>query len=183
MIEQDKKTKLSCFVIAISGASGSGKSALVKALVHRLGDAEALHFDDYSPRYFPTSKYPNDIAKWIADGADPSAWETPQLVLDLRALRQGKSITLPGYKEVSRPTTFIIRALGRRKPLVFPMKSIDELTEEAAAHVRTAASSLRSACNLTLLQLALLSLLPAPAPFDHYGHATARRERRTRSRV
>ena len=119
-MEQDKQARLSCFVIAISGASGSGKSALVKALVHRLGDAVALHFDDYSPRYFPTSKYPDDIAKWIADGADPSAWETPQLVLDLRAIRQGKSITLPGYKEVSKPATFIMRALGRRKPLVFP---------------------------------------------------------------
>ncbi len=44
-------------------------------------------------------------------------------------------------------------------------------------------SSLRSACYLTLLRLALLPLLPAPAPFDHYGHAAARRERRTRSRV
>lgn len=118
-MEQDKQTKLSCFVIAISGASGSGKSALVKALVHRLGDAVALHFDDYSPRYFPTSKYPAGIAKWIADGADPSAWETPQLVQDLRALRQGKSITLPGHKEISKSTTLILRALGRRKPLVF----------------------------------------------------------------
>ena len=34
---------------------------------------------------------------------------------------------------------------------------------------------------LTLLPLAPLPLLPAPAPFDHYGHAAARREHRTRS--
>lgn len=119
-MEQDKEAKLSCFVIAISGASGAGKSALVKSLAHRLGDVVTLHFDDYSPRYFSTSNYPASLAKWIADGADPSAWETPQLVQDLRALRQGKSITLPEYKEVSKPATFILRALGRRTPLVFP---------------------------------------------------------------
>jgi hypothetical protein len=96
-----------------------GKISACQDLAHRLGDAVALHFDDYSPRYCSNSRYPAGIAKWIADGAYPSAWETPQLVQDLRALRQGKSITFPGHKEISKPTTFILRALGRRKPLVF----------------------------------------------------------------
>src|SRR2546430_16937481 len=67
------------YVIAISGASGTGKSTLVKALVQTLGNAVPLYFDDYKPQIVATSHYPIDLVKWVADGADPNAWETPQL--------------------------------------------------------------------------------------------------------
>ena len=35
------------YVIAITGASGAGKTTLVQNVVKRLGDATALFFDDY----------------------------------------------------------------------------------------------------------------------------------------
>src|SRR5438105_4636463 len=84
-----------CFVIAISGTSGAGKSTAVRNLVARLGDAIALHFDDYEA----SSIYP-DITQWLADGADPNQFQTPQLSADLRALSAGEAITLPHQGEV-----------------------------------------------------------------------------------
>jgi len=75
-----------CYVIAVSGPSGAGKSTAVRNLVARLGDATALYFDDYEA----SSIYP-DIAQWLANGADPNQFQTPQFSADLRALRAGKS--------------------------------------------------------------------------------------------
>jgi uridine kinase len=96
------------YVIAISGASGTGKSTLVKALVQTLGDAVPLYFDDYNPHSVATSHYPLDLVKWVADGADPNAWETPQLALDLRSLRRGEPIKLPGKGGVLLPKRVLV---------------------------------------------------------------------------
>jgi uridine kinase len=96
------------YVIAINGASGAGKTSLVKALAHKLGDATPLFFDDYQPIAVPSSKYPLDFVKWVAAGANPDSWETPQLALDLQRLRRGESIILPGSKGVLLPKRFIV---------------------------------------------------------------------------
>jgi uridine kinase len=56
-----------CFVIAVSGPPGAGKSTTIRKLVARLGDAVALYFDDYEA----SSIYP-DMAPWLATGADPN---------------------------------------------------------------------------------------------------------------
>ncbi len=92
------------FVIAISGVSGAGKTTLVKRVAALLDDAAALHFDDYQP----VATYPTDLAGWIAAGKDLDAWEIPQLVADLKALREGKAIALPADKGKVRPARFII---------------------------------------------------------------------------
>ncbi|HEX4207965.1 MAG TPA: ATP-binding cassette domain-containing protein [Ktedonobacteraceae bacterium] len=113
----------SCFVIAITGASGAGKSTLVKALLQILEDSGAISFDEYDPRYVPTTKYPVNITQWVNEGADPDLWETPQLVADLHTLRNGQSITLPKNKGVLQPTSFILleEPFGRERT---PMKNL-----------------------------------------------------------
>ena len=73
------------FVVAVSGMSGAGKSSVVRKTVERLGDATALHFDDYAAE----SIYPPDLHDWLARGADVDEWKTPRLVADLRKLRRG----------------------------------------------------------------------------------------------
>lgn len=95
-------------VIAISGASGVEKSRLVTALVQTLGDAIALHFDDYKPQRTPPSIYPLDPRQWLADGADPKAWETPQLAPDLQRLLRGESVVVPRQGTVLAPKRWIV---------------------------------------------------------------------------
>jgi uridine kinase len=71
------------FVIAVSGISGAGKTSVITRAVQLLGNARALHFDDYRD----SSTYPADLSDWAARGADVDEWKTPQLAADLRALR------------------------------------------------------------------------------------------------
>jgi uridine kinase len=52
----DEHTKPSC-VVVIGGASGAGKTTLVRSVVEALRDAAALHFVDYAS----TSDYPDDL--------------------------------------------------------------------------------------------------------------------------
>ncbi|MEO7911700.1 MAG: hypothetical protein ABIV47_18805 [Roseiflexaceae bacterium] len=92
-----------CFVIAVSGPSGAGKSTAVRNLVVRLDDALALYFDDYEA----SSIYP-DIEQWLANGADPNQFQTPQLSADLRALHAGEAVTLAHNNQVAQPTRVIV---------------------------------------------------------------------------
>jgi uridine kinase len=92
------------FVIAISGVSGAGKTTLVKRVAALLDDAVALHFDAYQP----VASYPTDLAGWIDAGKDLDAWEIPQLLADLKALREGKAIALPADKGEVKPARYII---------------------------------------------------------------------------
>jgi uridine kinase len=91
------------FVIALSGPSGAGKSTVVRNLVARLGDAMALYLDDYEA----SSTYPA-MERWLADGADPNQFQTPQLSADLRALRDGQAIRLPHNGQVAQPARVIV---------------------------------------------------------------------------
>jgi hypothetical protein len=68
-----------------------------------LGDAVALYFDDYET----SSIYP-DLNQWLAQGADPNQFQTPQLSSDLRALRAGTAITLPHNGDVVQPARVIV---------------------------------------------------------------------------
>jgi uridine kinase len=71
-------------VIAISGPSGSGKSALVHTLVQLLPNARAIHLDDYQA----TTTFPPDWKQWIQDGCPPDGFVTPQMAADLAAMRE-----------------------------------------------------------------------------------------------
>jgi uridine kinase len=121
-MEQQNASSSKCLVIAISSISGGGKSALARNLVPPLGDAVTLHFDDYTSTYYPNSSHPRDFRRWLEEGADLNAWKTPQLVEDVRTLREGKSIVIPAQKAVPGPVRQARRLLKRPAPLVFPRK-------------------------------------------------------------
>ena len=91
------------FVIAITGASGSGKTTLVQAAAALLGDAVPFFFDDYAQ----VSHYPQ-VERWLAEGADPNRWQTPQMAADLRALRRGEVVTNPRTQDVVTPASYIV---------------------------------------------------------------------------
>ena len=104
------------YVIAITGASGSGQTTLVEKVSERLGDAVPFFFDDYAP----VSSYPRDIAKWLQDGADPDVWQTPQMVADLDSLRRGRAVMNPRTGKPIEPATHIVmeEPFGRvRRPM------------------------------------------------------------------
>ncbi|WP_426357875.1 AAA family ATPase [Pseudocolwellia sp. HL-MZ19] len=62
-------------VIAVSGASGSGKTTIVKLLAEKLS-CPFLLFDDHTSN----DTYPKSMSTWLKDGANVSVIKTPKLV-------------------------------------------------------------------------------------------------------
>ena len=91
------------FVIALSGPSGAGKSTLLQELALHFEDAVTLQIDDYEA----TSIYP-DTAQWLAEGADPNAFHTPQFIADICSLRAGFPIFPPTGSVGIQPSRFLI---------------------------------------------------------------------------
>ena len=98
-------------VIGISAVSGGGKTAVVRRLVEALGDAVAIHFDDYDG----TNVHPADRQRWFADGGDYDAYATPEFIRHLEALKTGQSITHPIGGEAIEPSSYVVvdAPLGR----------------------------------------------------------------------
>lgn len=103
------------FVIALVGTSGAGKSTLMRELVNVLGDAVCLSFDDY----FATSTFPK-TAEWLAEGADPNQFLTPDFIRDVQKLKNGESIIHPERKEEIKPARFLVleEHFGRERDLM-----------------------------------------------------------------
>ncbi|CAM4165503.1 AAA family ATPase [Pseudoalteromonas byunsanensis] len=68
-------------VVAISGASGSGKTSVVKQLKSHFS-CPGIHFDDYVNE----SSYPEDMKEWLRNGADVSDIKTPNMLYTLQTL-------------------------------------------------------------------------------------------------
>lgn len=68
-------------VVAISGASGAGKTTLVKHLAKRF-DCPFLLFDDYVDEH----TYPINMKQWLHLGADLSLIKTPALTTSIAKL-------------------------------------------------------------------------------------------------
>jgi uridine kinase len=102
----------STFVIAIAGHSGVGKSTVIENLVAQLGNANSLRLDDYEA----SSIYPSTL-KWIEDGADPDAFQSPQFVTDITTLKNGKEIVHPitGQKINAESFLIIEEPFGRER--------------------------------------------------------------------
>jgi len=100
------------YIIAISSASGGGKTTLVKSAADVL-KGTALFFDDYAP----VSECPPDLKKWVEDGADVNEWKTPRFAQDLAALRSGEDIVSPIDGGSVLPSEFIVieEPMGRNR--------------------------------------------------------------------
>ncbi len=82
-------------VVAISGASGAGKTTLVKQLANAF-NCPFLLFDDYIDK----ESYPQNMKKWFNDGANVSLIETPRFV---SALQQVISVNMTPYVFIEEP--------------------------------------------------------------------------------
>jgi uridine kinase len=111
-------------IVAISGAPGSGKSALARGLADALGDATVVEMDHYEQA---TAQPIEAIARWMEDGADYDALPVPLLAEHLAALRAGRTVTDPATHEAIRPAAWILfetqfgrahRATGRHIDLL-----------------------------------------------------------------
>jgi uridine kinase len=122
-------------VIAIAGPSGSGKTTLVRQVAALLDYATQVYFDDYEG----VSSYPVDMGAWLAGGASPDDWKTPQLAGDLAVLRMGQSVLHPDGATTIHPTPFLVieEPFGRERhemaPLIDFVAVIDVPLEVALA--------------------------------------------------
>jgi uridine kinase len=73
-------------VIAISGASGSGKTTVIKQLANEF-NCPFLLFDDHTNK----DTYPPNMKGWLEDGANVSLIKTPDFVTTLAALISNSS--------------------------------------------------------------------------------------------
>ncbi len=93
-------------VIAITGASGSGKTSVVKQMSLRFS-CPYLLFDDY----VDSNTYPKDIKRWFERGANLSEITTPRLVSSLNELKE----------KSSSPFLFIEEPFGRLRNPMSPL--------------------------------------------------------------
>lgn len=101
------------YVCSISGTSGAGKSTVIEHAARRLPGAVMLRFDDYVT-------LGNDIAEiraWIDAGADLDEIRTPQLAIDLAALRAGQAVRAPdtGAPVEPGPVILLEEPFGRSR--------------------------------------------------------------------
>lgn len=80
-------------VIAVAAPIGGGKSALVTALAQALDETVTLRFDDYEQA---TRKSVDELAQWLADGADFNRLEAPGLADALAVLCDGGPLAVGG---------------------------------------------------------------------------------------
>ena len=103
---------MSCVaVVGVSAVGGGGKTEVTRRLAEVLGDAVALHFDDYDD----TNVHPGDLQRWSADGANYDAYQTPVFSCHLQALKAGKSIRYPIGGKTVGPSRYVVAdaPLGR----------------------------------------------------------------------
>jgi uridine kinase len=93
------------YVVAIAGPTGAGKSALVQGLVGQLGDACALHMDDYERM---TRAPIGSVSRWAERGADFDELEVPLLGEHLRRLKGGEPVVAPAGGTRIAPRKYIV---------------------------------------------------------------------------
>lgn len=93
------------FVVAVAGAPGSGKSALVDGLARALPGASAIHMDGYDNM----TRLPIEaVARWFREGADIDAFDFPQLQEDLRHLKAGEPAREPLSGRAIAPGRYLL---------------------------------------------------------------------------
>lgn len=74
-------------VVTIAAVSGGGKTAITSYLNKLLPDSKALYFDDFE------FKGPEDICKWVDEGANYNEWELSPLINEIDTLLSDSSHT------------------------------------------------------------------------------------------
>jgi uridine kinase len=72
-------------IVGVSGPPGAGKSALARALLAELGDAQAIYMDHYERM---TREPLDTVARWAERGADFDELPLPRLAEDLQRLKK-----------------------------------------------------------------------------------------------
>lgn len=98
-------------IVGITSVSGGGKTAVARRLAAVLGDAVAIHFDDYDE----TNVHPDDLQLWLKDGGDYDDFETPLFTRHLQALKSGNSVRYPTDGTTVGPAKYVVAdaPLGR----------------------------------------------------------------------
>ncbi|MDA2383542.1 hypothetical protein PDN41_17555 [Bacillus cereus] len=68
-------------IISIAAVSGGGKTTITNQLINKLSNSKALYFDNYE-----FNESPNDICKWVNEGADYNEWILTPLITDVQFL-------------------------------------------------------------------------------------------------
>jgi len=80
-------------IIAVAAPVGGGKTSLVTAIASALGDAAIISYDHYERS---TMKSPDDMRRWMQNGARFDELSAPGLADDLARMKRGESIIDPG---------------------------------------------------------------------------------------
>lgn len=80
------------YVVSVSAPVGGGKTTLVQGLARSLGDATAIHFDNYETL---SEHPPDDIRRWMRDGAGIDEFVIDELPEHLTLLKSGTPVTDP----------------------------------------------------------------------------------------
>ncbi|NHK31744.1 MAG: hypothetical protein FK730_10360, partial [Asgard group archaeon] len=91
-------------VICFSGSIASGKSSLIKEITESLGETAIIRFDDYG-QY---NKYPENIPKWIKEGADATLIKNQRMLTDIQKLIARESVVNPLTEEKIDPGDYIL---------------------------------------------------------------------------
>lgn len=112
------------YVVGVAGPAGGGKTSLTQGLVREMGNAAAIHVDNYQQI---TREPIRKIVQWMERGADFDEFSIPLLPDHLEKLRRGEPVADPVTLLEIPPRKYIIfethfgrahRATGRHIDLL-----------------------------------------------------------------
>ncbi|ALA51870.1 hypothetical protein KHT88_11095 [Alkalihalobacillus clausii] len=93
-------------VISIAAVSGGGKTTITNQLLKHLNKSIPLYFDDYE-----FEECPEDICKWVDEGADYNEWNLTPLIQDIKLLINEHTQSL-NYILLDYPFAYLHNRMG-----------------------------------------------------------------------
>ena len=112
------------YVIGVAGHAGAGKTSLVRALLHIMPDAAAIHIDNYQQI---TKRPLRELVRWMNAGGDYDRFPIPHLDDHLASLKRGVPVIDPATGQEIAPHKYLLfethfgrahRATGRHIDLL-----------------------------------------------------------------